>query len=653
MKVLKTRFIFSLLIVLGIISCADTDNPDEELDIQVAATSLEITSEAVSILKETTTQLSVIVSPANADDKTVIWSSSNEAVATVSTNGLVTGLVVGTVTISVKAAKNESISHTIDLEITGTTTNAITSLSIVDKDAILLDDYIFGLQLPLGTNLTNLRPSIVHNGGTISPSIDVDQDFSNPVTYTVTSDAGVEQEWIVKVIAIQEPPNSDGFITTWITSNEGVSDDNQITIPIEEGAIYDYNVDWGDGSFDTNLTENALHTYEIPGNYAIAITGEFPRILFNDPFLENNTDAKKLVFVNQWGNIQWNNFTNAFRGCTELDVIANDTPDMSNVFGVGNMFSSCKKLIGNDSFGNWDVSNILYASFMFSGCELFNQNIGNWNISNITRLDYLFSGAKTFNQDIGDWDLSNAEIIFQMFNDATAFNQDISNWNFPKVTSLAALFQNAESFNQDISAWDVSKIEDFGALFSLAKNFNQPIGTWDMSGAKNTSLMFQGADSFNSDIRNWNVSNLEDMGGMFSFNPIFNQDISGWNVSKVTSMGGVFWNNSVFNQDLSSWDTSNVVTMERMFFGAFNFDQSMENWDISKVQGMKNMFSQGSGISTENYDATIIAWNNLSSLQNGVEFDIGNSKYCLSESERQNLIDTYGWIITDGGKDCN
>jgi surface protein len=650
---MKTNFIFYLLIVLVMMSCADNDNSDDELDIQVTVTSLEITSEAVSILKNNTTQLSIIVSPANASDKTVIWSSSDEAIATVSANGLVTGLVVGTVTISASAAQNESISNTIDIEITGTTTNAITSLSIVGTDAILLDDFIFGLQLPLGTNLTDLLPSIAHNGGTISPSTDLEQDFSSPVTYTVTSDAGVEQEWIIKVLAIQEPPNSPGFITTWVTNNEGASDINQIAIPIAEGTIYDYNVDWGDGTFETNLTGNAIHTYEIPGKYSIAITGEFPEILFNDPLLENNTDAKKLVFVNQWGNIQWSNFTNAFRGCTELDVVASDTPDMSNVFRVADMFNSCKKLIGNDSFGNWDVSNILNASSMFWGCELFNQDIGNWNISNITRLDYLFSGAKTFNQDIGGWDLRNAEIIFAMFNDAAAFNQDISNWNFPKVTSLSALFQGADSFNQDISAWDVSKVEDFVGLFSLAKSFNQPIGTWDMSAAKNTALMFQGADSFTSDIRNWNVSNLENMGGMFSFNPIFNQDISGWNVGKVTSMGGVFWNNSVFNQDLSSWDTSNVVDMGRMFFGAFNFNQSIENWDVGKVQDMKDMFSQSSGISTENYDATIIAWNNLSSLQNGVELDGGNSKYCLSETVRQNLIDTYGWIITDGGKDCN
>jgi len=114
----------------------------------------------------------------------------------------------------------------------------------------------------------------------------------------------------------------------------------------------------------------------------------------------------------------------------------------------------------------------------------------------------------------------------------------------------------------------------------------------------------------------------------------------------------VFWNNAVFNQDLSNWNTSNVTQMNGMFENATSFDRSLGNWDVSKVEDMVTMF-EGSGLSTQNYDATLIAWNNLPLLQNGVQFDAGNSQYCSSEVARQNLIDTYGWNITDGGKDCN
>ncbi|MCF6239599.1 MAG: hypothetical protein L3J79_12490, partial [Candidatus Marinimicrobia bacterium] len=55
-------------------------------------------------------------------------------------------------------------------------------------------------------------------------------------------------------------------------------------------------------------------------------------------------------------------------------------------------------------------------------------------------------------------------------------------------------------------------------------------------------------------------------------------------------------------------------------------------------------------LSPSNYDALLVGWNNFTSLQSGVVFSGGNSKYSpLSALARQNLINTYSWTITDGG----
>lgn len=51
-----------------------------------------------------TRQIAVTIEPADADDKTVTWSSSNEAVATVDSNGLITLVEVGTATITAKTS---------------------------------------------------------------------------------------------------------------------------------------------------------------------------------------------------------------------------------------------------------------------------------------------------------------------------------------------------------------------------------------------------------------------------------------------------------------------------------------------------------------------------------------------------------------------
>jgi len=65
---------------------------------------------------------------------------------------------------------------------------------------------------------------------------------------------------------------------------------------------------------------------------------------------------------------------------------------------------------------------------------------------------------------------------------------------------------------------------------------------------------------------------------------------------------------------------------------------------------MDDMFL-GIALSTENYDALLKEWSNLT-LQNGVTFDGGLSNFCNSEMEKQKIIDNFGWTITDGGKDC-
>jgi len=68
-----------------------------------------------------------------------------------------------------------------------------------------------------GTNLTNLAPVItVSPNATISPPSGIAQNFSSPVTYTVTAEDGSHQEWTVTVIEkiyiIRELGPAGGYI---------------------------------------------------------------------------------------------------------------------------------------------------------------------------------------------------------------------------------------------------------------------------------------------------------------------------------------------------------------------------------------------------------------------------------------------------------
>jgi uncharacterized protein YjdB len=68
----------------------------------VPVTGVELNKSETTIETGATEQLTATVSPGNATDKGVSWESTNEAIATVSTNGLVTAVSVGQATITVK-----------------------------------------------------------------------------------------------------------------------------------------------------------------------------------------------------------------------------------------------------------------------------------------------------------------------------------------------------------------------------------------------------------------------------------------------------------------------------------------------------------------------------------------------------------------------
>ncbi|MEP2280544.1 BspA family leucine-rich repeat surface protein [Maribacter sp.] len=239
------------------------------------------------------------------------------------------------------------------------------------------------------------------------------------------------------------------FITTWKTDNPGASADNQITIPTNFSEIYNYNISWGDGNTDINVTGSITHTYESPGIFQVSISGLFPRIFFNGNHSYYPTDKDKILSVDQWGDVEWSSMSNAFSGCDNLEILAADIPNLSNVDSMDYMFNSCNSLNGN--FANWDTSTITSMIETFAETEVFNQDISNWNVSSVTDMEGMFRSAKSFNQDINAWNVVNVTRMKEMFSGSETFNQDISNWNVSSVMDMTAMFKSSKNFNQDIS----------------------------------------------------------------------------------------------------------------------------------------------------------------------------------------------------------
>ena len=174
--------------------------------------------------------------------------------------------------------------------------------------------------------------------------------------------------------------------------------------------------------------------------------------------------------------------------------------------------------------------------------------------------------------------------------------------------------------------------------------------------------MFQADVDFNNgetgSIGNWqiNTGSNVDMNSMFYIAINFNQDIGSWDVSRVTNMYRMFRNATNFNNSgsdsIRNWDTSNVTTIQEMFYGPCAIDQPLDGWNISSITTATNFMGHSYGLSTTNYDLTLVGWGAQSgSVNSGVNITFGLSKYTsgsLADSRRQDLINA-GWIITDGG----
>ncbi|WP_205728913.1 BspA family leucine-rich repeat surface protein, partial [Flagellimonas onchidii] len=243
------------------------------------------------------------------------------------------------------------------------------------------------------------------------------------------------------------------FVTTWKTDNQGTSTDNQIAIPTFPGETYNYSVDWGDGNSDNNINGGITHTYAAPGTYTVSITGDFPRIYFN--FLGDN---EKLLTIEQWGDIAWSSMEAAFAACLNLDVLASDAPDLTNVTSMKDMFNSCSSLLGNNSMNNWDTRTVTDMSLLFASTNNFNADISNWDTSNVIKMNGMFIMNDVFNQPIGAWNTSNVQNMASMFNMTGSFNQDISNWDVGNVTNMFGMFEDSQVFNQPLDGWDVSSV---------------------------------------------------------------------------------------------------------------------------------------------------------------------------------------------------
>ena len=184
-----------LLFIICLCSCSSDEPQDNDTTIYVE--SIEIFG--ADITTGSTTQMTATVLPANASNKTIIWKSSDVAIANVSSTGLVTAKQNGTVTITGTAADRGTISNSTVITISGITPP--------------INGTIVSTVAELTAALAIVKPgeTIVMNGG----------------TYTMTSKITISQSGTatnpISLIANQGArPKLDFSIQSESSSNQGI-----------------------------------------------------------------------------------------------------------------------------------------------------------------------------------------------------------------------------------------------------------------------------------------------------------------------------------------------------------------------------------------------------------------------------------------------
>lgn len=106
----------------------------------------------------------------------------------------------------VTAQDGSTKTYTVNIDtVSGNGTKLITSFTILGVSGAISNASPTGtitLVLPAGTDLTAQQPIIVINGSSLTPPSRVPQDFTSPITYTVTDSTGASHPYIVTVTTL-------------------------------------------------------------------------------------------------------------------------------------------------------------------------------------------------------------------------------------------------------------------------------------------------------------------------------------------------------------------------------------------------------------------------------------------------------------------
>ncbi|MCI2107603.1 MAG: Ig-like domain-containing protein [Bacteroidales bacterium] len=269
-------FMAFAMAVLAISGCGKTEPKEPAVPTTIKVTGVTLDRQTIDMTEGETTALTATVAPSNATDKSVTWSSSSTAVATVDSNGKVTAVKAGEATITV-TTKDGGKSATCKVTVKAATV-AVTGVELDPAELSLVEGTSASIKATVTPeNATDKDVSWTSSSADVA-AVDgngkVTVVKAGEATVTVTTkDGGKSATCKVTVTAKPVPVTGVKLDKTELTLKKGESVALKATI--EPGKATNKKVSWSSNNASVaTVDDEGKVTAVSGGNAAIIVTTE-------------------------------------------------------------------------------------------------------------------------------------------------------------------------------------------------------------------------------------------------------------------------------------------------------------------------------------------------------------------------------------------
>jgi len=470
------------------------------------------------------------------------------------------------------------------------------------------------------------------------------------------------------------------FISIWEVTSEkptiqlGAKGGDQIS-------DFDFTIDWGDGTVEKFTGDAPIisHTYTEFGAKNIRIAGVFPE-------MNASADGATIASIRSvvlWGEIQWESMASMFAGAESLELRNLDTPDLSSVSSMENMFFSLSNQSSfNSDISGWDVSSVTNMELMFAGAKDFNQDISGWDVSSVTNMGGMFASTTAFDQNLGNWDIRNVEIfdyngpfgaitapidvgfMLEAGLSTSKYDSTLIGWAEKVIASSDIEVSFGNSVRSIISTNSYNSLTDLGWTITDGGSANEFTTRWRTTSANETVTIPTGGGAEITDfdfIIDWGDGTQESFSGddpdpshtyaiadtytviiqgtfphMYSANEgDLDQLVSmdSWGPIEWEDMTLMFaWATNLEYNATDSPDLSKVTDVRGMFFRTPKFNGDLSEWDVSNVEEMEAMFFEATSFNSDISSWDVSNATNMQSMFNKASsFDADISDWDVSK----------------------